>query len=377
MSSRKPEWAPRLWEGADFFAWLKLLARNRFAVHPAYWYIAAVVTAVSFGHTLLRLVQGAVYGRAIRATPLAGPPIFIIGHWRTGTTLLHELMIRDERFGFPTTYECLDPSHFLLTERLFTRIFRFLLPSRRPMDNMQVGFDRPQEDEFALCLLGAGSPYDMIAFPNRPPSGQEFLDLADVAPRRLRRWKRTFKTLLRAITYKSGKRLVLKSPPHTARIPLLAAMFPGALFVHIVRDPYVVFPSTLNLWRTLFERHGLQRPNFAGLEEYVLQTYVHVHERLEEGRRLLAPEQFYELRYEDLVRDPVAEMRRLYEHFGLGGFEAYLPRLEEYLASVKGYETNRYELTPAQREAVTRRWGAIARQYGYGEVEEALQAPGM
>jgi len=249
---RKAEWAPRIWEGSDFFAWIKLLARNRFAVHPPYWYIAAIVTIVSLGNTLLRWLEAAAYGRIIRKTEISQPPIFILGHWRTGTTLLHELLIRDERFGFPTTYECLAPCHFLLTERLLSRLLWFLIPSRRPMDNMPAGFDRPQEDEFALCLLGAGSPYEMIAFPNRAP-GQEFLDLVDVSPRRLRRWRRTFKTLLRTITCKTGKRLILKSPPHTARIPVLKQMFPGAVFIHIVRDPYVVFPSTLNLWRTLWK----------------------------------------------------------------------------------------------------------------------------
>src|SRR5205807_2681055 len=96
------------------------------------------------------------------------------------------------------------------------------------------------------------------------------------------------------------KPLVLKSPPHTARIPVLAPMFPGARFVHLVRDPYVVFASTVNLWRTLFALHGLQKPTFAGLEEYVLATHVRMQQRLEEGRRLLPPAQFYELRYEDL-----------------------------------------------------------------------------
>jgi hypothetical protein len=364
--TREPEWAPRIWEGSDFFAWLRLLARNRFAVHPSCWYIAAIVTCVSFGHTVLRLLQGAVHGRAVRETEIVEPPIFLVGHWRTGTTLLHEVMIRDERFGFPTTYECLTPCHFLLTERIFTRLFRFLIPSRRPMDNMQVGFDRPQEDEFALCLLGAGSPYEMIAFPNRPPQGQAFLDLQHLPARRLRRWKRTFKTFLRTVTYKAGKRLVLKSPPHTSRIPVLKQMFPGALFVHIVRDPYVVFPSTVNLWRTLFQTHGLQKPTGAGLEEYVFATYLRMHERLEEGKQLLDPKQFYELRYEDLVLNPVAQMRKLYEHFGLGGFEQYLPRLEAYLASVKGYETNRYQLTPQQRDEINRRWGPVIRRYGYG-----------
>ncbi len=366
LPRRQPEWAPHLWEGCDFFAWIKLLVRNRFAVAPRYWYVAAIVTVVSFGHTLLRLFQGAVYGRDVRRTPFPAPPIFIIGHWRTGTTLLHELLIQDERFGYPNTYECFTPCHFLLSERIFTKLFWFLMPSRRPMDNMQMGFDRPQEDEFALSLLGAGSPYDMIAFPNHRPQGQAFLDLREVAPRPLRRWRRTFRAFLRQVTYKTRKRLVLKSPPHTARIPVLRQMFPGALFLHIVRDPYVVFASTVNLWRRLFEAHGLQVPTGAGIEEYVLDTFVRLYERLEEGRRMLEPTQFYELRYEDLVRDPVVEMRKLYDHFGLDGFDAYLPRLERYLATIKGYETNRYEMTSAQREAVTRRWGDVIGRYGYG-----------
>ena len=361
---RKAEWAPRIWEGSDFFAWIKLLGRNRFAVHPAYWYIAAIVTIVSLGNTLLRWLEAAAYGRIIRKTEIGQPPIFILGHWRTGTTLLHELLIRDERVGFPTTYECLAPCHFLLTERLLSRLLWFLIPSRRPMDNMPAGFDRPQEDEFALCLLGAGSPYEMIAFPNRAP-GQEFLDLVDVSPRRLRRWRRTFKTLLRTITCKTGKRLILKSPPHTARIPVLKQMFPGAIFIHIVRDPCVVFPSTLNLWRTLWKTQGLQRPTSVALEEHVLRTGELMHKRLEEGKRLLAADQFYELRYEDLTRDPVAQMQQLYEHLGLGGFTEFRPRLEEYLATIKGYETNRYDLTPQQRDAITQRWGTIIEQYGY------------
>jgi hypothetical protein len=369
-SPHRPEWAPRLWEGSDFFAWMRLLARNRFAVQPAYWYIAIVVTCVSFFHTLMRVLQGAIFGSAVRRTELVAPPIFILGHWRTGTTLLHELLVQDDRFGYPTTYACLDPCDFLLTERLFSRIFWFLVPSRRPMDNMKAGFDRPQEDEFALCLIGARSPYEMIAFPNRPPCGQEFLDLANVSPRALRRWKRALKTFLRMLTYRNPKQLVLKSPPHTARILLLREMFPGARFIHIVRDPYVVYASTVNLWRTLYRTHGLQKPIGAGLEEYVLQTFVRMYERLEQGKRLLGPQQFFELRYEDLTRSPREVVKQVYDHFELGRYEQYLPRLEAYLASVKGYETNRYQLTPDERATVTRRWGPIMRRYGYDMPEE-------
>ena len=87
------------------------------------------------------------------------------------------------------------------------------------------------------------------------------------------------------------------------------------------RNPYVVFLSTVNLWKSLYEKHGLQRPTFAGLEEHVFTTFTRLYEKLEEGRRLLAPADFYELRYEELVADPLEEMRGLYEHLGLGGFE--------------------------------------------------------
>ncbi len=354
-----------MWEGCDFFAWIRLLAGNHFAVEWRYLYIAVIVTVVSFCHLLLRLVQEAWLGRCIARTPIREAPLFIIGHWRTGTTLLHELLILDPRHTYPNTYECLEPNHFLLSERFLTRWLRFLMPSRRPMDNMAAGWDRPQEDEFALCMMGVPSPYLTIAFPNRPPQCSEFLDLVGITPRALAAWKRGFLLLLRRLTFKDPRRLVLKSPPHTCRIPVLLELFPDARFVHIVRDPYVVFPSTVNLWKSLYRTHGLQKPTFAGLEEYVFQTFVRLYERLEQGRKRLAPDRFHELRYEDLVRDPVGQMRALYEQIGLGNFEEVRPRLEQYVAGLSGYERNRYELTPAQREAIARRWGPVIERYGY------------
>jgi omega-hydroxy-beta-dihydromenaquinone-9 sulfotransferase len=363
--AKQPDWTPRMWQGFDLRSWLMLLVRNRFAVHPSQWYMAVIITLVSVINTLLRLLQDALFSRAVRDTRIEQPPIFLLGHWRSGTTLLHEMMSCDQRFGYPSTYACMEPNHFLLTERLFTRWLSFLVPASRPMDNMKVGLDRPQEDELAMCMLGAGSPYSTIAFPNRRPDGPDFLDLEALPPADLSRWKRAFDGFLRQLTFKTGKRLVLKSPTHTARIKTLKDMFPGAIFVHIVRDPYVVFSSTVNLWRTLHGAHGLQVPTHDGLEETVLQTFVRIYEKLEAGKKLLGPDQFYELRYEDLVKDPAGEMRKLYAHFGLAGFEAYLPQLQEYLANVKGYETNKYRLTEAQRSLVTRRWGDVIRRYGY------------
>jgi omega-hydroxy-beta-dihydromenaquinone-9 sulfotransferase len=368
--AKQPDWMPRMWHGCDIPTWFALLVRNRFAAHPRHWCIAAMVTVVALVNTLLGLVERAFHGHAVRSTIVA-PPIFLIGHWRSGTTLLHELMICNDRFGFPTTYQCIEPHHFLLTERVLSGWLGLLLPATRPMDNMPTAFDRPQEDEFALCMLGAGSPYSAMAFPNRP-GGDDFLDLERDAPAALRRWKQTFYGFLQRVTYKCGKRLVLKSPPHTARIKILNEMFPDALFINIVRNPFEVFPSTVNLWRTLHRIHGLQTPSQDPreqdrLEESVLRTYARMHEKLEEGRQVLRPDQFYELTYERLVRDPVGEIEKIYRYFGLPGFAESLPRLEAYVAGIGRYETNTYHVSAEQRARVAQRWRDAIRRYGYGD----------
>jgi hypothetical protein len=363
----RPEWTPRIWEGCDFIAWMRLLARNRFAVHWSCLYIVVVVSIVSALHSVLRLVQEVFLGPRIRRTPIREAPLFIIGHWRTGTTLLHELLILDPRHTYPTTYECLEPNHFLLTEKLLTRLLGFLSPSHRPMDNMAAGWDRPQEDEFALCMMGQPSPYLKIAFPNRPPADPLAVDLEGLPPLKLASWKRAFRGFLQRLAYKDPRRLILKSPTHTCRIKTLLEVFPDARFVHIMRDPHVVFPSTVALWKTLWKVHGLQRPNYNDLEEYVFGNFTHLYARLETGRQLIDPARFHELRYEDLVRDPMGEVRKLYDHFKLGEFDKVQPLLERYWAGVADYQTNRYEQSPELRARIRQRWGEVVRHYGYDD----------
>jgi hypothetical protein len=354
-----------MWEGCHFIAWARLLVRNRFAVGLPQLWIAIIITFVSFCHTILSILQNCWYGPQIRRTPIRYAPIFIIGHWRTGTTLLHEYLILDERHTFPNTYQCLDPTHCVLTEDFFTHFVQFLTPSHRPMDNMKAGWARPQEDEFALCMLGAPSAYLTIAFPNRPPQCTEYFDLEGLSHIELEHWKRTFFYFLQVLTFKNPKRLVLKSPPHSCRIKTLLEMFPDARFVHIMRDPYVVFPSTVNLWKSLYRKHGLQTPTFAGLEEYVYTTFSRLYRKMEEGIPLIPPGRFHQVHYEDLVADPIGEMEKLYERLDLGAYDEYVPRLKEYLADNSGYETNRYQLDPRQRAEITRRWGDVIRRYGY------------
>ena len=328
-------WEMRFWSGMNFTGFARLLARNRFAVSPTRIPMAMILAGLSVFNSCLWMLGMLFQGRKIARTELVDDPIFVLGHWRTGTTLLHELLAADPRHTYPDTRACFGPNHFLFMPRALTWLLRVFLPSRRPMDDMPVDWDSPQEDEWALCNMGLPSPYLTIAFPNRPPQCQEYIDLRDLPPEARERWKQGLRWFLKCLTVQRPKRIVLKTPLHTARVRVLLEMFPNARFVHIVRNPYVVFPSII------------------------------MYEVFEEDRALVDPSRFCEVRYEDLVRDPVGQMRAVYEGLGLGGFDEARPALEAYAASHADYRPNRHQLDPRICEEITRRWSAYVQKYGY------------
>jgi len=306
-----------------------------------------------------------LFGRAVDRTEIEEPPIFVIGHWRSGTTMLHELMVLDERFGYPTTYECLAPRHFLLTGWILPKLLWLLLPKKRPMDNMAVSFKHPQEDEFALMSMGAPSPIVRIAFPNDPPPWLEFLDMQDTDADELAKWKSTLLEFVRCETYAKRKPIVLKSPTHTGRIAVLAEMFPGAKFIHITRNPYSLFPSTRRLWMALDAVSGFQLPRHEHLDEFVFTAFERMYGGFERQRDAIDAKHLCTVRYEDLVQDPVREVRQIYETLELGDFERVRNKIEAYIAEKKSYQPNRHELEPEIKAEIRRRWSHYFEKYGY------------
>jgi hypothetical protein len=360
-----PWWAPRFWHGMRLGDWLGLLARNRFRLNPLWYHTAAAITFFAAGNSVAAGLQSLLYHRRVRETEIPRSPIFIIGHWRSGTTYLHELMALDERFNSPTTYQCFAPHHFLLSEWFVTRFFWFVVPAQRPMDNVRAGWQQPQEDEFALCSLGVPSPYLRMAFPNHPPAHMEYLDMEGLSPAELARWKEGLRHFLKLLSLGNPRRIVLKSPPHTGRIGVLREMFPDAKFVHIVRDPYAVVPSTIRLWESLNSIQGLQWARNDDVREYVFAAYDRMYGGFEKHRESIPPEQICDVRYEELVADPVGQLRRIYQTLELDDFAAVEPKLAAYASSVRDYQTNRHELPPDLQEEISRRWEPYIQKYGY------------
>ena len=360
-----PWYSPRFWHGMCLGDWLRLLKRGHFRIHPFRLVMTGIITGCAASNSVFAMLQRMIYGRRVAATEITHPPIFIVGHWRSGTTYLHELMVCDKSFEYPTYYECYVPNHFLVTGWLFPKLLWPLLPRKRPMDNMAISFDRPQEDEFALAAMGAPTPYYRTAFPNEPPIDNEFLDMEHCPPEDLERWRRDLKRFVQMLTFKKGKRLIMKSPPHTGRIAELAKLFPGAKFIHIVRDPYTVFPSTRRLWISLDWAQALQHPHHKDLDEYIFATFERMYRGFNRQRPSIADNQMCELKYEDLVRDPMKELRRIYQELELGDFDAAYAQIEAHVGSQKDYKTNKHELEPELKSEIRRRWGDYFERYGY------------
>lgn len=360
-----PWYAPRFWHGLRAGDWWSLLARHHFGVALEGLGLAFTVTNMSLANSMAAGLQWLIHGRAIEATEIREPPLFIIGHWRSGTTLLHELFSLDTRYSSPNTYQCFAPHHFLISEPWATRMFWFLVPPTRPMDNMAAGFDRPQEDEFALMNLGNPSPMSNLAFPNQKPRYYEYLDMEGLTPEELARWKESLLFFLKALTYHTGKPVVFKSPPHTGRIGVLHEMFPDARFLHIVRDPYSIVPSSIRLWQSLGDGQGFQEPRNEHVEEWVFENYRRMYGGFFKHRDEIAPQRLYEIRYEDLVKDPPAKMREIYEKLDLGGFDKVEAPLAEYLTQQKDYKTNKHQLEPELKAKIDDVWREYQERYGY------------
>lgn len=353
--------------GITFGMWLKLLAENRFHVSAAYWHRAVVITFASIANSVFTGIETARFGKAVEQVKITRPPLFVLGHWRSGTTLLHELLAQDEtQFQFANTYQVVNPLTFLTTEKMFTKLLPGLLPDTRPMDNMQLKFSSPQEEEFAPLLTTLKSVYLGISFPRQITDYEKYLSFQDVERNTIEEWKSAFMRFCRKLSLNDERSLLLKSPPHTARIRLILEMFPDARFVHIHRDPYRVFQSQRHFFDTAGWYTYLQKPDIYAIDEGILQRHETMYDAYFQDLPLIPKGQFCELGFDALERDPVGAIREIYSQLSLEGFDTFEPKLKRYVASLSGYKKNSFSgLDDATREIVAKRWKRSFEAWGY------------
>ena len=365
--AKLPFYSPRIWHGMSAGVWFRFLHQNGYAVAPKFWPMATAISAASLFNSTMGLLSELFNGRSATNTELESPPIFVLGHWRTGTTMLHELLVQDSQFSYPTTYQCMAPHHFMLTSSTVGPIIDVLMPKHRPMDNMVLGYSRPQEDEFALVNLGVTSNYLDWAFPNRKVDYNNWLTLQDLSQDEISSWKQQFRWFLKRLNAFDPRQQVLKSPTHTARVKILLELFPDAKFIHIVRNPFSVLPSTLRMWTRMTDSLAFQNRKVDITLEDRIEVFQMMYERFYAEQSLIPYQNFVELRFEDLVADPVGEMRAIYEKLSLGEFEKAEPGILEYLESTKDFQGNKHNLSPEVEGSIKSGCAEYMRRYGYAE----------
>lgn len=354
-----------MWQGLNLSNWLRLLSM-RPPIQRSHWQRLCAVTAGSVSNSLLEGLETLVYGWKVRHTEVPSP-VFVIGHWRSGTTMLHNLLSLDPRFVTPNLYQVTFPGHFLVTESWLAPLTSWTLPKTRPMDEVEVTWQTPQEDEIGICLNSLLSPYIQTAFHDHRSLWEPLLDFKSLPESVRNRWKQAFMRLLQKVMVRHpGKQLLLKSPTHTFRIALLRELFPEAKFVYIQRNPYRVVPSTVHTRKALFNENGLQpfTPP-ANIEDDIIDVYRLCYESYRRDAQHLEPGQLHEVRLEDLERNVLGELRAIYTTLGLDGYEQLVERVKPQLDDLKKFRKNTFTMEESLRKRIHERLRPMFERYDY------------
>jgi omega-hydroxy-beta-dihydromenaquinone-9 sulfotransferase len=295
---------------------------------------------------------------------LPADPVFIVGFWRSGTTVVHELVTACGRWTTPQTWQCFNPSTCFLRRA----------PARstavqRPMDQGFIATQGPQEDEFALLLLGEPSIYRGLIDPRRLLECARASWSGSEGP--LERWQQ----FVRGLATSGDAPLLLKSPGHTFRLPMLLRLFPRARFVWIGRHPGEVLASNGRMWSAMMRVYALWDCPTDMLERFLREAVRSCTAVLERCLADMTPEQMLWVDFEALQTDPERVLRQILRFTGRlagegpgAGEHSHAAEIERALAAVPIHRGQRAAMpddeSVAQLDRVMR---AARRRFGEGE----------
>lgn len=343
-------WARMLLKGA---AWRRVPAR--------YWTRVGGGLFTSALGTVLTLPERALVGMGLRIAwrfkrtkptqPLGsvhGSPkvVCILGYFRSGTTHLHYLMSCDARLCTPRWYQALAPQGFVLSWAFLRWFLVPFLASTRPQDDVAIGPEWPAEDDFALCnwSLSSSMPGRMVLPREWNLKGDHgwsrLHNLTGLSPAELRCWGyHVWAFAWKIAKVNRDRGVLLKNPSHTGRVRELVRVFgtENIKFVHLSRDAGAVVRSNVAMHQR-FGPYLLQ--DHVGDQEVrrrIIEEYEETERRFLAEAAELPPGTLARMRYQDLVADPISEMRRVYAELGMAWTDDLHARLATYLASVRDY----------------------------------------
>jgi hypothetical protein len=356
--------------GIRFSKWMGLLKKNQFDVSSDYYHRAAWITGLSVASSVMGWTEDARFAQELAAMEVNPTPLFILGHWRTGTTHLHNMMGRDPNHTFSTLYQCVFPDSFMTTKHIGPRLLRNALPEKRSYDNVKQGWHEAAEDEIALMKMTNGlSFYSALMFPDRAAEYEKYIDFLEATPEERRRFKKALELFVKKIMLSTGgKRVIVKSCPHSARIRMILDLFPDAKFIHIHRHPARSFRSMMHMRDKVDWENFMHRPDANFLHQRKEQTATvgnRLYTRLIEDRELIPKENLVEIAYTDLVGNELSVLNGIYKHLRLPEWDRFEQILKPYLKSIEGYKVNKLTIDPELEEFVYDRLRIVYDTYGY------------
>ncbi len=357
--------------GCTLTNWIKLIWQNR--DKPIYWrslpkflYITVVIILL----TPVRLIEKLLFDIKVKKTKIEQDPVFVLGHWRSGTTFLVNMLSQDEQFGVTNAIHCFGPNMFLSTYKVLDWIMKRILPKNRHMDSVPLDTVSSQEEEFAIANMSTLSNYHFCLFPRNRFKYQKYATFQNMSEMEIAEWKQKYMYILKKVTYQlKGKRLLLKSPTNTSRVKQLLELFPNARFINIYRDPYKVYVSTKRLYDNFFPVFELQeRIPAEESEECQFEIYEEMYKKYFKEKELIPGGHLVEVRYEDVVKDPMGNIEKIYRQLGIEGFGRAKPAIEKYIESQKNYRPNKHEMDPRLMRKISRRFDFTIKKWGYPKV---------
>jgi hypothetical protein len=354
--------------GYSFTTLLNVLRKNNFKIDSHYLPRLAYCMLFSLAKSPLNLIEAIKYKNRIRSTAVKAPPIFILGHWRSGTTLLYRLLSSDPQFGFLSMGHALFPSNYWVGSKVLRTLLMKKAPKKRLQDNMPFHIDFPGELEFALSGLSSVSFYPgFLHFPNHADKYEKYLSCQNISEQEKKKISNTIRHIIQKETlYRDGQQLVIKNPTDTARIKLLLDLFPDAKFVSIHRHPYDVISSTLKMLKVGLPVTTLQKlPSVAELQQIVMSRYKTLYNAYLEQKDLIPKNQLFEIRFEDFVTTPLDHLKNLYQHLQLPNFDVAAEKFKAYFDVNKDYKSDRYNVNEPLKSQIDSELAFAFRAFGY------------
>ncbi len=297
------------------------------------------------------------HAKTFESTPDQAGPIFILGYWRSGTTHLHNLFASDERFAFPSQFDVNHPTTFVTSS-----LTRESVAVRRVQDNMLSSDYSPDEDEYALVAMTAVTPYLSLLYPSRHRHFYRYLSFSGATLSELCSFKSALLQFHNRLSSYYQKTMVYKSPGHTARVSILLQLFPNAKFVHIHREPSVVYQSKIHLLNSMFG----DRLSEAEKHQLVVDTYAQCYDTFIKDLALIPEGNISHVAFSELEAGPLDSIRRIYDELGIPDCTRAEAAMTLYLTGQSGYKKNAYaELSEGILRELKQKWGDQAERFGY------------